>query len=48
LEAAQTLAGTLGTATLTTDSTGSIDSDLTIRVGNDWVQQHHNADSSSW
>jgi len=48
LEAAQTLAGTLGPATLATDSTGSIDSDLTIRVGNDWVQQHHNADSSSW
>jgi len=48
LEAAQTLAGTLGTATLATDSTGSIDSDLTIRVGNDWVQQHHNAGSSSW
>lgn len=47
LEAAQTLAGTLGTAMITTDSTGNIDSDLTIRVGNDWEPQH-SVDSSSW
>ncbi len=38
LEAAKTLQSVLRTGAVAADSTGSIDSDLTIRVGRDWLQ----------
>lgn len=46
LEAAKTLAaslGTINTANIEADSTGNIDSDLTIRVGEDWIRQFSSA-----
>jgi LCP family protein required for cell wall assembly len=39
LEAANTLHTTLGVGTVEADSTGDLESDITIRVGNDWVKQ---------
>jgi polyisoprenyl-teichoic acid--peptidoglycan teichoic acid transferase len=48
LKAAQTLAGSLGMTQVSNNSTGSIDSDLTIRVGETWAQQQQTrADSST-
>jgi len=40
LEAAKTLQATLGSAHVEADSTGSLESDLTIRIGEDWVEAH--------
>lgn len=39
LEAANTLKTTLGVGAVEADSTGDLESDITIRVGNDWVKQ---------
>lgn len=43
LEAAKTLQATLGTGHVEADSTGSLESDLTIRIGEDWVEAHKQA-----
>lgn len=39
LEAADALQKTLGLGTVEAESTGDLESDITIRVGNDWVKQ---------
>ncbi len=39
LEAANSLQTALGAGTVEADSTGDLESDITIRVGNDWVKQ---------
>lgn len=39
LDAAKTVVSALGTGMVEADSTGNIDSDLTIRVGQDWIRQ---------
>jgi polyisoprenyl-teichoic acid--peptidoglycan teichoic acid transferase len=40
LEAAQILSQKLGQSEVAADSTGNLRSDLTIRVGRDWIKQH--------
>ncbi|HEY9846194.1 MAG TPA: LCP family protein, partial [Candidatus Caenarcaniphilales bacterium] len=40
LEAARSLQTSLGSAQVEANSTGNLDSDLTIRVGEDWAQAH--------
>jgi hypothetical protein len=40
LSNAEHLRSLLGFGTIEADSTGDLESDLTIRIGNDWVSQH--------
>lgn len=46
LEAARALQTALGKGSIEADSTGSLASDLTIRVGEDWVEAQDNPDQS--
>ena len=41
LSNAERLRNLLGLGTIEADSTGDLESDLTIRIGNDWVSQHN-------